>query len=206
MQTAFKKMGFILSGTTWGVLFSFWIYGHSLQVWGLTGWQQISESLLILQAVLFFVFAVFRKAAKTTSWSLMDIITSFLGSFSILLFIRTTAAGTSLIATVVQIIGSLLTIAAIISLNRSFGMLPANRAIQRGGMYRWVRHPLYASYQIFSIGYIINQPSLYNGLVAVLCLLSQILRIFAEEKMLLQDPEYQAYVKQVRWRLLPFLF
>ena len=206
MQTLFKKIGFMMSNAAWGAFFCFWMYVRSTKVGSLAGWQQTAELLLILQVGLFFIFVVFRHPAAVTSWSLPDILTSFLGSFSMMLFSRNTSVGTCFSATVIQIIGSLLMISSIISLNRSFGVLPAIRPVQRGGMYCWVRHPLYASYQVFILGYLINQPSLYNGLIAVLCLISQVLRIFAEEKILLQDPEYQAYVKQVRWRLLPFVF
>ena len=43
----------------------------------------------------------------------------------------------------------MLQIAAVLSLNRSFGLLPAHRGVKSDGLYRWVRHPLYTAGLMF---------------------------------------------------------
>jgi protein-S-isoprenylcysteine O-methyltransferase Ste14 len=107
---------------------------------------------------------------------------------------------------VIQSAGNLLSIYALFCLGRSIGILPANRGIQTHGLYGWVRHPLYMSYQVANFGYVLNHPGLYNVLLLAGCLIAQVLRIYREEKFLDQDPQYQEYKKKVRWKLFPFVY
>ena len=97
-------------------------------------------------------------------------------------------------------------IVAILSLNRSFGIVPANRGIKTGGLYRLVRHPLYLSYVVHQIGYVLNNWSEYNICVFVGATLFQVLRIYREEQFLISDPAYRAYMSRTRSRLIPGLF
>ena len=111
-----------------------------------------------------------------------------------------------LVGDLFQVTGLGLQIVAIISLNRSFGLVPANRGIKRSGMYRLVRHPLYLTYTIALVGFLINNLSLRNTAVLVLATAFQVLRIFREEEFLIQDPEYRDYASRTRWRMIPFVF
>lgn len=97
-------------------------------------------------------------------------------------------------------------IAAKISLNLSFGIVPANRGIKSDGFYRLVRHPVYASYLIGHIGFLMLYPTLMNATVYAIGFGLQIRRIFAEERLLSRDPAYRDYQQVVRYRLLPGVF
>jgi protein-S-isoprenylcysteine O-methyltransferase Ste14 len=104
-----------------------------------------------------------------------------------------------LVAVVLQILG-------LLSLNRSFGIVAANRAIKTGGMYRLVRHPLYSSYVVLFSGYLLFNVSAWNVFVLLLAFTFVFFRIDAEEKMLMVDPEYRAYAQKIRWKLIPFVY
>ena len=102
-----------------------------------------------------------------------------------------------------QLTGLLLTTAGLLSLNRSYAIVPANRGIKTGGMYRLVRHPLYLGYLISDTGLLINQFSLWNLYVVGTAALLFIARIHYEEKFLLQDAAYRDYCDATRYRLIP---
>lgn len=103
----------------------------------------------------------------------------------------------------IQLIGGLLVLTATLRLGRSFGIVAANRGIQTGGLYRVVRHPIYAAYVLAFGGFVLAHPTIMNGVVLVGWLSVQVLRIRAEERLLMQDMHYTVYAAQVRYRLLP---
>lgn len=99
--------------------------------------------------------------------------------------------------------GALLTIVGKLSLNRRFGIVPANRGIQTRGAYAVVRHPIYASYLVAHLGAILTWPTWWNACVYILAWQAQIARLLEEEKFLGDDPAYRAYQERTRYRLVP---
>jgi protein-S-isoprenylcysteine O-methyltransferase Ste14 len=93
-----------------------------------------------------------------------------------------------------------------LSLRRSFGIAPANRGVKSDGLYRFVRHPMYAGYLAVHIGVLILMPSLFNLVLYIIGWWAQILRLRAEEGLLSRDPAYVAFMGKVRWRLVPGVF
>ncbi len=93
-----------------------------------------------------------------------------------------------------------------LALGRSFGLVPANRGLVTSGVYRLVRHPLYSSYVVADIGYLIQSPSAWNVGVLLAVWTCQVLRLLSEERLLSGDPDYRAYCKRTRWRLVPGLW
>ena len=104
------------------------------------------------------------------------------------------------------IIGNVVQIAAKMFLRRSFGIAPANRGIKTDGMYRIVRHPMYAGYLLVHIGVLMLMPTMLNLVIYAIGWWAQILRLLAEERLLSQDPAYRVLMEQTRWRLIPGLF
>lgn len=102
-----------------------------------------------------------------------------------------------------QLAGAGLIVAALLSLRRSFGVVAAHRGIQTGGLYRWVRHPLYAAELLFLLGFALAHPSLWNALVWVLVAGLQLLRARLEERFLARDEAYRAYLRHCPRRFLP---
>ena len=103
-------------------------------------------------------------------------------------------------------VGSLLQIAGLLSLNRSFGLVAAQREIKTGGVYRVVRHPLYASYLISLSGYLLANTSPENAVTYVATISMLVARLLREERFLSTDVRYRVYMRQVKYRLLPFIF
>jgi protein-S-isoprenylcysteine O-methyltransferase Ste14 len=102
--------------------------------------------------------------------------------------------------------GLLCSISAKIFLRRSFGIVPANRGVQREGPYRIVRHPIYMGYLLAQVGFFAAHASVANAVVYIICWTAMILRISAEEQMLGTDPSYGEYKKAVPYRLVPFVW
>ena len=102
--------------------------------------------------------------------------------------------------------GNAVQLAAKLFLRRSFGIAPANRGIKTGGMYKIVRHPMYAGYLLVHIGILLLMPTALNFTIYAISWWAQILRLLAEERLLGQDPAYRELMTKTRWRLIPGVF
>jgi protein-S-isoprenylcysteine O-methyltransferase Ste14 len=100
-------------------------------------------------------------------------------------------------------VGVCVTLAAFLTLGRSFGILPALRQTVMRGPYRVVRHPAYSGELLMALACSLAQPTLMATLPWLLLLPGVVWRILAEERLLAEDPAYANYVGQVRWRLVP---
>lgn len=106
----------------------------------------------------------------------------------------------------VQLAGIVVTLAALLALGDSFGVVAAKRSIKTGGLYGWVRHPLYAGEQLWFAGVVMAIAGWGSLAVWLLHALLQWQRIVDEETLLLQDQQYRQYAQTVRYRVLPGLF
>jgi protein-S-isoprenylcysteine O-methyltransferase Ste14 len=102
-----------------------------------------------------------------------------------------------------MVAGLCLSIAGKAFLSRSFGIVPANRGIQKGGPYALVRHPIYLGYLFAHGGYLIANLSPWNAAIYAATWAAQVLRIRAEEAILSEDEAYRAYKNETRHRLIP---
>ena len=110
------------------------------------------------------------------------------------------------VAGAIMLVGIIAQVACKLALLRSFGVAPANRGLVIAGPYRFVRHPIYASYIISQAGFLLLNPTAWNVGVLAVNLMLQILRIGAEERVLAHDPGHAAFCKAVPYRLVPLLF
>ncbi|HKY20091.1 MAG TPA: methyltransferase [Vicinamibacterales bacterium] len=108
---------------------------------------------------------------------------------------------------VLALIGSAIVWTGLFSLGRSFAFLPAHRGkVAQRGLYRIVRHPLYAGYLWMHLSWVLAYPIWWNLILWMLIEGSQVIRLHYEEKVLSSDPAYRSYQQRVRWRLLPGLY
>ncbi len=162
--------------------------------------------LVVATELLFAVFFLLRTEADGASRARWDWATAVAGSFLPLL-LRPAAVEVDVLAgQVLQALGQAGALLGIASLARSVGVLPATRTVKSGGAYRLVRHPLYASYTVASLGYLASNRTWWNAAIVALALAAQLARIFNEERWLARTPEYRAYMARTRWRLVPFVF
>jgi len=99
--------------------------------------------------------------------------------------------------------GGTIALAAKLFLGRSFGIVPANRGVKEVGVYRLIRHPMYAGYILNHLGFLLVYFSAWNAAIYAVAWTAFWLRAVEEEKFLRRDPEYRRYADKVRYRLIP---
>jgi len=204
LRTAFlqsRRFSFY-SGIILAIAFGSFAYAH------LKGFQRTHEWMLLLfcfSEMLTAIFILFRSAPKTVSIDHFDWIVAIGGTFAPLLF-RPSPWGVAPFAKYAIVAGVMIQIAGLISLNRSLAMVAAKREIKTGGLYRFVRHPLYASYFLTFTGYILMNTSLQNLIIYVITLGLLFIRVFREEEHLALDIMYREYMQKVNYRIIPFVF
>ena len=106
---------------------------------------------------------LFRRRAETVDLSAYAVTIALVGTTAGLM-VRPEASGPvpAYVGGLIMIAGGLLSIAAKVALNRSFGLAAANRGIKREGPYRFMRHPMYAGYILTQAGFLACNPSAWN--------------------------------------------
>jgi protein-S-isoprenylcysteine O-methyltransferase Ste14 len=169
--------------------------------------QEPINLVVLLNNAITVLFILFRRRTAAVSLNPVDWALAWIGT---LLPMLMRPGGEPLIPrdiiVVLVVEGLLIQSAAKFSLNRRFGIGPANRGIQARWAYRFVRHPMYLGYMLTHVGYLLLNPTLYNVCVFGLTTGCQIGRILREESFLLSDPAYRLYAERVRFRLVPLLF
>jgi protein-S-isoprenylcysteine O-methyltransferase Ste14 len=152
-------------------------------------------------------FVLTRRPATSISPDPLDWIMAFGGTFLAML---ARPGGTALISPVLAIAlvaaGIFISLSAKFSLNRSFGIAPANRGVRMRGAYVFVRHPMYLGYAIAHGAYLLTNPTPINAALIGATWLFQFGRVMREERWLRQDRAYRRYSRIVRFRLIPGVF
>ena len=168
------------------------------------GWLNFL-GLLIVNSI-FVVMYIAKRDATSISQSPALWLLAFVGT-CMPLVLRPTATVSAWAGTgnVLQLVGLSAIATAILSLRRSFGIVPAHRGIRTEGIYNLVRHPLYASELLWMLGFVIANPSAWNIAIWLCDCALQFTRACAEERFLSFDPVYAHYRARVRYRLLPLV-
>ena len=162
------------------------------------GWA--NWGLFLFYTLVAFLFIFRRPARKTAPW--WQTLVAFADAIWPVLWLRATNSGW-FGGHILQGLAMALMIAATFSLGLSFGIAPADRGLRTRGVYRWIRHPLYAGELLFYVGYCLVHPSWHNVIGGLISFIWGRLRIKWEEAIL---HGYEAYAQQVPWRLLPFIW
>ncbi len=164
---------------------------------------RLSFALIVLFETVMIGMVLVRRPTQDVNMSVLAVLAGLAGSFFALGFRPAGGSEDIFVGQAVQVVGIALQLGASLSLGRSFGMVAANRGIKTGGLYRIVRHPFYFAYVIAQVGYIINNPSIWNAALFVVGTGFQVVRINFEEGLLSKNDEYQRYLQTVRWHLVP---
>ena len=167
----------------------------------------VTGLLLLVSEALVVLLTVVRRQATVVdrTWAARMIATiSIVG----VPFIRPTGGGLApdLVTAAVSGVGLLIIIAGKLTLGRSFGLMPANRGIVCRGIYKTLRHPIYAGYLVTHAAFLVAHPSPWNLAVLVVSDAALMIRAVYEERTLALDAEYADYMTRVRWRVAPGLF
>jgi protein-S-isoprenylcysteine O-methyltransferase Ste14 len=197
-----RKWGQYVSNGVFALYGSLWMF--LLLVDFLTR-HRVSSLLLVLFDAGVAWFAITRPMPKEINVSLYDWIIGFL-SFLPLLLRPAPELHDHVLLLAVQLFGQSVALAGLFSLNKSFGIVAANRGVKTGGMYRVVRHPIYAGFFVFLAAYVLQNMTVMNAVIYVAYVAVQVMRMAAEERVLCRDPEYARYTRQTRWRVLPLVY
>jgi protein-S-isoprenylcysteine O-methyltransferase Ste14 len=170
------------------------VVSHSLSSFG----------ILIVNTLFLCLFVTRPKArSETSSLPLWLLATA---AVALPMLLRPSSAPEHLpVAHALQLVGVVMLAGSLLSLRRSFALVPGNRGVRDGGLYRLVRHPMYLSELTILLGVVVANPTTANMIIwAVECSL-QLARALAEEEFLGADPVYRAYRERVPYRLLPGL-
>lgn len=188
----------ILLAAVWG-LFSYAHFKKFLET------QDLALLVLCIAEAFVVLFFIIRTEPKSVSTDFLDWIVAIVGTFSPL-FLRPSSWGIFPAASELMLIGVTIQLMGMISLNRSFALVAAKREIKTTGIYRYIRHPLYASYFLTLGAYVLVYTTWWNVCIYTLAMACMIVRMSREEKFLAQDPLYREYMHQVRYRLLPRVY
>lgn len=163
--------------------------------------------LAVMSEGLVVVFMLIRRNPSIVTMRPVDWLIAFVGTSAPMIV---SAGGHSLfppiVGTVFMFAGLILAIVAKLTLRRSFGIAAANRSVVSAGPYRFVRHPMYAGYTLVYVGFLLNNPLVWNLEIYSATIALFVARIFAEETVLAADPGYASFMHKVRYRLIPGLF
>jgi len=159
----------------------------------------VSEGLVVLLLLI-------RRPTSQISMNLWDWSIAAGGTFLALLVAPGEQSLAPNAGAVLMLLGIMIHVGAKLSLWRNFGLVAARRGVTVGGLYLFLRHPMYAGYVISHIGFLLVVPSYWNLSVYLGVWTLLVLRIFAEERILSGDPQYRAFMSRVRYRLVPGVF
>ncbi|MGH8476208.1 MAG: hypothetical protein ACRER2_10640, partial [Methylococcales bacterium] len=151
----------LYSGFALAFLWVLFAYAH---LFGFIKTREYSLLLFWISEALVVAFFIFRSQPKTVSMNPLDWIVAIGGTFAPLCF-RPAPWGILPLAGILIIAGAIIQILSVISLNRSFALVAAKREIKTRWMYRIVRHPLYASYCLTFVGYVLKYTTPANSLI-----------------------------------------
>lgn len=188
-----------LVGAFGAALFAWAGLQHYLDTRSLIGGAFFAEQVWIVLAYLM------RRPADVVTQRAGDWLLAFGGTFGGVL-LRPTGAHPHwgiVAGLAIQVVGLASSMASFVALGRSFGFAAADRGLVRRGPYSVVRHPIYASYFLLLLGYLLQSMSVHNILVVIFVLGCDVGRALVEERLLDTSSLYRDYRTGVRWRLLP---
>ena len=174
-----------------------------------TGAARWLHSMLVLILVLNAWFALHRRmpvsglGARRVSWWQIGWVLVAMAWPVWFTVAQEPGGSTPLPALLLQFAATLMLAASVYSLGGNFAVFPERRAIVTGGIYRWLRHPMYASYLLLDLGFWLAHPQPWFGLVWVVEVLLLEARTRWEEQVLSEDVLYVEYQQRVPWRLIP---
>lgn len=113
------------------------------------------------------------------------------------------------IGIVVGVVGAVVALGASRRLGPALTASPEPRSggqLVTGGLYGWVRHPIYTGVILVMVGASIGTGSVWAVLISLVLMPFFVYKSGYEEGMLrARYPSYGAYADRVRWRLIPFV-
>ncbi len=114
----------------------------------------------------------------------------------------------------VFVLGTIITLTALVRLGRSFGIAPAYRCLVTTGPFSIIRHPAYAGEMLMAVACAIavcfdssRESTAWTSVLLVALLVPTVIwRVVREERSMGIDPLWWSYVAVTRYRLLPLVW
>ncbi len=199
VQKVQENYSFIISGQA----------GDSAQSWKFFA-EIVSRSSTILFLGLLSILFVIRLEPIKKAQGMLPRVLAIAGTFSmtvVTIFPRAPLPFTlTVITSVLSLVGTGLSLFALVHLGRSFSVMAEARRLVTSGPYRLVRHPLYLFEALASLGILFQFFSFYSVLIYVAHCFFQLQRMRTEETVLEGVfPEYQTY-KLKTSRIIPGVY
>jgi len=160
-----------------------------------------------IQTIILIITMVFRRTPVRVTPNPWYWLLAFVATYGIVAFYAFAPRGSPIVPIIVPsvlvLIGAGIMIYARLSLGRSIGFVPADRGIVTRGPYRLVRHPIYSGGFVTLIAFILRAYLPLTLMLAVILVGLLMLKSVIEERFLRDNPEYAAYMTQVRYRWVP---
>ena len=160
-----------------------------------------------IQTIILVITMVFRRTPVRVTPNPWYWLLAFVATYGLLAFVAFAPRGPPIVPIIVPNVLVLMSVAIMIyarlTLGRSIGYVPADRGIVTGGPYKFVRHPIYSGAFVTLFAFILRAYSPLNLLLCVVLVGLFMLKSAVEEWFLRDNPEYAAYIKQVRYRWIP---
>lgn len=183
-----------------------WLYGwffyRNYQAAIASNYKPSIILFMIFNAVLVYLFLT-RRSPKRISFHPQDLIATFIGTFSTTMVVGVADTPDHIALQIIGMMGFTFSMFGILTLRKSFGMLPADRGIVKGGVYKIVRHPIYAGYLVNYSCFLAQNYNTHNAIIFLLFVFFECYRLVREEKLLKENPEYLEYTKTTPWRICP---
>lgn len=188
------------------LLACFFFYFAYTNLMKLTVSFKASILIMVLYNSALVLFCLIRRNPISVTQAPKDYFFALAGTLLPLLFVGVPNAIDSFVLVALQMTGLLIAFGGLLSLNKSFGVVPANRGVIQTGLYQFVRHPLYAGYLLLCLSFVIQNFSMRNFIVLVAFILCEGYRLLLEERFLRKDQAYVDYTKKVKWRVIPYIW
>jgi len=174
-------------------------FRHGIELWPLALTSRVF-GLVFLVLIVF--FTITRLPPKDSAAGIEPRLTAIAGTFilMILVVLPTGSVGLELrvLATILVVVGTLLSIYCLCWLRRSFSIMATARRLVTNGPYSIVRHPLYVAEALTVIGVVISNWSMAALAVGIAQFALQFRRMQNEERVLRSTfPEYDDYASRV---------
>lgn len=126
-------------------------------------WQQTNLIFFLLLAFRDFIAAYFflRRNPSQVKSNLLQSAVAYVSSFMTLVYLpqmENVSKELLMASDLLSIVGFAIVALATIELGTSMGVSPANRGIVRSGVYKFIKHPMYAGYVVSEIGMVLVNP------------------------------------------------
>lgn len=186
-------------------LYLFFTAAHVAAPWDNGRWA--TNIPIVLQEALLVVLFLVRRRSVATSSRPFDWAVGIAGMLFPLLLRPAPQAGPLIwLGQPLQIFGLTLAVVSLAFLGRSVAVVAAHRGIKTAGIYRILRHPMYASYMVSYLGYTASYPTLRNCVITIISIAALNVRAIVEEHFLEHDVAYREYIRQVPWRFVPYVY